>query len=46
MDTITISETDDMSRDWTPLTLENPYDGAPTIVTDDEGERYLIVTPQ
>lgn len=46
MDTITISETDDMPRDWTPLTLENPYDGAPTIVTDDEGERYLIVTPQ
>lgn len=46
MDTITISETDDMPRDWTPLTLENPHDGAPTIVTDDEGERYLIVTPR
>ena len=45
MDTITISETDDMPRDWTPLTLENPYDGAPTIVTADDG-RYLIVTPQ
>lgn len=45
MDTITISETDDMPRGWTPLTLENPYDGAPAIVTADDG-RYLIVTPQ
>lgn len=45
MKPITISETEDMPRGWSPLTLENPYDGAPTIVTDRYG-RYLIVTPQ
>ena len=45
MDTITISEPDDMPRGWSPLSLENPYDGAPTIVTADDG-RYLIVTPR
>ena len=44
MDTLTISDTDDMPRDWSPLTLENPHGGAPTIVTADDG-RYLIVTP-
>lgn len=45
MKPITISETEDMPRGWSPLTLENPHDGAPTIVTDRYG-RYLIVTPQ
>ena len=45
MDTLTISATDDMPRDWSPLTLENPHDGASTIITDRYG-RYLIVTPQ
>lgn len=44
METLTISETDDMPRGWSPLTLENPHNGAPTIVTADDG-RYLIVTP-
>lgn len=44
MKPITISETEDMPRGWSPLTLENPHDGAPTIVTADDG-RYLIVTP-
>lgn len=41
---ITISETEDMPRGWSPLTLKDPHDGAPTIVTADDG-RYLIVTP-
>lgn len=45
MNVHTITETDDMPRDWSPLTLEDPYNGAPTIVTADDG-RYLIVTPQ
>lgn len=44
MNVHTINETDDMPRSWSPLTLENPYHGAPTIVTADDG-RYLIVTP-
>ena len=44
MEPTIISETDDVPRDWSPLTLENPHDGAPTIVTADDG-RYLIVTP-
>ena len=34
-----------MPRNWSPLALENPHDGAPTIVTADDG-RYLIVTPR
>lgn len=41
----TVTETDEMPRGWSPLTLEDPHDGAPTIVTADDG-RYLIVTPQ
>ncbi len=44
MEPTIISETGDVPRDWSPLTLENPHDGAPTIVTADHG-RYLIVTP-
>lgn len=45
MDTLTISETDDMPRGWHPLTLENPHADRPAIVADRYG-RYLIVTPQ
>lgn len=44
MEPTIISETGDVPRDWSPLTLENPHEGAPTIVTADDG-RYLIVTP-